>query len=331
MTAIYDHLLRKTRNEILNWRINLKWCRDKQALPLTSSHRELYEIIHRFCFGHLGYFPNLSQCRDFNDKMHWLQLFDQRVETVQCTDKLGVRDYVEKLVGTKYLLPVFQIADNFDGLIFEKLPSSFVLKTNHDSGSVVIIKNKYEFDLKGAQIKFENALKRAFGWTHGEWSYSYIVPKIFAEKLIDTKDEVPPPDYKFHCVEGEVRFCQYIFDRGVATKEQIVDRYGIDLITHLDPNFRRVIGFARPECWEEMISLAECLSANFKYVRVDLYCSGRNIYVGEMTFWPYAGIYPGNGQKVLSHLIDFDRTTYKPLVQPELENKLSRFKLYQLF
>ncbi len=68
-----------------------------------------------------------------------------------------------------------------------------------------------------------------------------------------------------------------------------------------------------------MISVAERLGSSFKCVRVDLFCSGDHIYVGEMTFSPRAGYYQGEGQKKLGKFLDFDRTTFKPLLLSKLE------------
>jgi hypothetical protein len=40
------------------------------------------------------------------------------------------------------------------------------------------------------------------------------------------------------------------------------------------------------------------------------------------------GHYKGKGQKKLGLLLDFDRTTYKPFLLPDLEAEQSRFSLY---
>jgi len=79
-----------------------------------------------------------------------------------------------------------------------------------------------------------------------------------------------------------------------------------------------------------MIHVAEQLGRRFKFVRVDIFYTGDRIYVGELTFWPAAGHYESEDQKKLGQLLDFDRTTYRPFLLPELEAKCSRFSLYPL-
>ena len=63
----------------LRRRIREKWQQDCPHLPLTEAHRELYVINHIKFWRELGHFPNLIDCRDYNDRIQWLKLFDQRV------------------------------------------------------------------------------------------------------------------------------------------------------------------------------------------------------------------------------------------------------------
>ena len=41
----------------------------------------------------------------------------------------------------------------------------------------------------------------------------------------------------------------------------------------------------RPEGLEEMVRIAEILSADYPYVRVDLFYCRRQVYFGELTFY----------------------------------------------
>jgi len=305
-----------------------KWMRDKRHLPLIPEQWELYVIIHRLCHSELGAFPNLVNCRDFNDKIQWLKLFDQSEEIVRCADKVLVRDYVRERVGDGYLVKLHQVHNHFSEIVFDALPKSFVVKTNHDSGTVILVRDKSKLDLVAAEKRIEESLKKAYGWLNGEWAYSYIVPKVLVEEFIDPQGEAPPPDYKFYCIDDKVQFCHYIYDRDFDTKEQILDLDGNDLAIRLDPRFKAGNAFKRPAVWQEMIRIAQKLGYGFKCVRVDLYCSGDKIYAGEMTFWPMAGLQKGEGQKKLGKYLSFDRSTYRPFLIPRLELRQSRFSLY---
>lgn len=307
-------ILRYVRSPVVTLLIISKWVRDKRVLPLYPEHFELYYNIHRLTWRQLNRFPNLISCRDFNDHIQWLKLFDQSEQTIKCSDKLLMREYVLERAGVEYLPRLYQICDRFDEIKFEELPDSFVIKTNHDSGSVFIVKEKALMDVTGMQFQLEKALKRTYGWSKGEWAYSYINPKILVEEFIATDGNNSPPDYKFHCVNGEVKWLQYIFDRGVQTKEVILDAGGEMTSIHFNINSTQARIFEKPVNWDRLKKIIEAIASGWKYVRVDAYNVNGKIYIGELTFFPLSGCYKGLGQKKLGVLMNFDRSTYKNMV-----------------
>jgi len=120
----------------------------------------------------------------------------------------------------------------------------------------------------------------------------------------------------------------YICSHDGEREGQVLDPNGNDLKIRIISSGKLGTSFKKPKQWNRMIDIAERLSKTFKYVRVDLFCTENQIYVGELTFWPMGGYSTEEGQKILGPLIDFDRTTYKPLLLPELESECSRFSLY---
>jgi hypothetical protein len=309
-------------------RIRSKWLNDCCALPLSPGHWELYEIIHVACWRKLSEFPELVLCRDLNDRINWLKLFDQRIEAINCSDKIAVRDHVRERVGSHYLVDLFQAQEHFSQIDFARLPSAFVIKTNHDSGTVILVPDKSKLDVASAEARIESALNRPFGWRSGEWPYRYIQPRVLVEGYIGVEKFRPPPDYKFQCVDGRVVFCRCIFGRGIDAHEAVTDRDGQEMGFVIQEAHRKLNDVVRPPQWEEMIYVAEALSKGFKCVRVDLLLNNDRIYAGEMTFFPHAGVYKGEGQKRVGHLLNFDRTTVRPLLLQDLEKKVSPLDLY---
>jgi hypothetical protein len=306
------------RRRILALKIRLKWFADKRNLPLAPEHWELYAICHRIFWRELHDFPNLVNPRDFNDRIQWLKLFDQTEAHIQCSDKILVRDYVREKIGDEYLVKLYQTCDIFDQIDFSRLPNSFVIKTNHDNGTVILVKDKLVLDINETRRRIESALNKNFGWELGEWAYSFVRPRVLVEEFVDPDASSPPPDYKFQCVEGNVRFCRFTFDRGIDTKEIVLDREGHSLDFIIDEHFKRGTNFNRPQIWGRMVKLAENLSKGFKCVRVDFLYSGERVYVGELTFFPYFGAYKGIGQQKAGVLLDFDRTSFKPPIYHKL-------------
>lgn len=288
----------------------LRYLFDAQRLKVPRKLRPLYREIFSRSLRKIGTSPDIFKGEDFNNKIKWLMLFDQGEDIIQCSDKLAVRDYVSERVGKEYLNEIYNIWDNPELIDFETLPDAFVLKTNHDSGSVWIVKNKYETDLDGLREKVSQSLRRTYGVGKGEWCYTHIPPRIFAEELLPSGPS-GIADYKFHCAKGEVIFVQYIYDRCTnKPKEQIIMPDG--KITELKINYENSSGnaFIRPTEWDKMLHISKTVSQNFKYVRVDLYLTPKGISFGEMTFFPHSGnCRHWTDQKFLGSLIELDRTS----------------------
>ena len=298
------------RKYILKGIISLKYFMDCFSLPLSREHKALYFVIHQYMHEQLNRFPNLVSGDGLNDKIQWLKLFDQQALIIQCSDKLQVRDYIISTIGVGFLPEIYQICDEFQDIDIEKLPDYFVMKSSHDSGSTLIVKDKSELDKKAAEVFFTSSLKSVYGTDNGEWAYFFIRPRVFAEELLGPRYETSPPaDYKFHCSNGKVLWHQLICDRGANAKEVITDSTGEILSIHLNETFSFSKEFSKPEQWGDLINVAEKLSAPFKYVRVDLYLVKERVYVGELTFFPWKGCHSGEGENFLGKMLVLDRST----------------------
>lgn len=308
------------RKCVLRGRLEMKWMTDRLYLPLRQEHRELYLIIHRVYLAEFKKFPNLRAPSDFNEKFQWLKLFDQSDDVIACCDKIRVRDFARRRVGDHYLNRLYLTCRSFDEIDFDQLPDKFVIKTNHDSGTTILVRDKRALDRAGASVRIKKSLSASYGWEKGEWAYAFIEPRILVEEFLSPETSAPPADYKFYVADGRVKFVHYIYDRGSDTKAQTLDRDGHDLRIVLYPAFPMGNGFCKPEAWDEMLTVAERLGLGFKCVRVDLYCIDGRIYLGEMTFWPMAGLYKGDGQKTLGRWLDFGRQSFRPPVYHRLKH-----------
>ena len=110
----------------------------------------------------LGKKLDLNNPRTFNEKMQWLKLYDHRPEYAKMVDKYEVKKYVADIIGEEYIIPTLGIWDSFDEIDFEGLPSQFVLKCTHDSGGLVICKDKDSLDIEAARKKIEKSMSELF-------------------------------------------------------------------------------------------------------------------------------------------------------------------------
>lgn len=321
-------IIELTQSKLLKAKIAKKWRNDKESLPLTKSHKKLYYTIHRTHWNWLGGFPDLINGKSFNDKIQWLKLFDQSSLIIKCADKVEAKDFIRSRVGDNYVIPTYQVEKDFDKLDFSRLPDRFVIKTNHDCGTVFLVKDKFREDFRPIKQSIEKSLRRPYGIEYGEWEYQYIEPKIIVEEFLRTPNADQPPDFKFHCIEGRVKWLHFIFDRASHPKEIIIERDGSVSGIHFYEKMEQSTEFKPPLNWLEMIGVAERLADGFKYLRVDLYNIANKIYVGELTPFPQAGFYSGEGQKILGERMTFDVSTFKTPIVGNKEFNALRDRFY---
>lgn len=71
-------------------------------------------------------------------------------------------------------------------------------------------------------------------------------------------------------------------------------------IKSLCRNINNPTACKKPDTFEKMVALAEILSSDFPFVRVDLYDAKGKIYISELTFVPSGGYMKIEPPKVLT-------------------------------
>ena len=236
---------------------------------------------------------DLKNPKTYNEKLQWLKLYDRKKVYTKLVDKYEVKKYVAKCIGEKYIIPTLGVWDKFDDIDFDKLPNQFVLKCTHDSGGVLICKDKSKLDIKKARRKFNLILKRNFYYAAREWPYKNVKPRIIAEKYVEDKKYMELRDYKFFCFSGNV---EYMF---IASNRQ---GEGDTYFDFFDKNFKHlniINGHPmNPKCpnkpvnFDKMITLAEKLAKDYPHVRIDFYEVNGKVYFGEVTFYHWSGLVP---------------------------------------
>ncbi len=257
--------------------------------------RRYLEIIYR---GYMGHRLDLENPRYFNEKIQWMKLYDRDPKYARLIDKYEVKKYVADTVGEEYVIPTLGVYDRFEDIDFEALPNSFVIKCTHDSGSTVVVKDKALMDTEAVRKKIKKCLRRNIYYIYREFYYKSIKPRIIIEEYkenvsSDTANENLGGqllDYKIFTFDGEPAFVEFDFNRFVSHKRNLYD---------LDWNLMdKAIGFPtdhsvkvqKPEKLDEMLEISRKLSKGLYFVRVDLYCISGQIYFGELTFLPDAGL-----------------------------------------
>lgn len=242
----------------------------------------------------LGKRLSLKNPKTFNEKLQWLKLYDRRPEYTVMVDKYAVKDYAANIIGEQYIIPTLGVWEHFDEINFDELPNRFVLKCTHDSGGVIICKDKDMLDKAAAKHKMENNLEYNYYWPGREWPYKNVKPRIIAERYLPDnaakQRDGEVRDYKFFCFNGKVNCFKIDFDRFTEHKANYYSR-DKELLKFGErvcpPDFSKNLEI--PSNIDAMIQLAEKLSKKYPFMRVDLYDVEGKIYFGELTFYPASG------------------------------------------
>lgn len=264
----------------------------------------------------MGYKLDLENPKLYTEKLQALKLkYANSSNLPQYTvmaDKVKAKEYVGRILGEEFIIPTLGIWDGYEQINFDTLPDKFVLKTNHDSGGVVVCSDKAKFDKKKARIKLTKSLKRNFYWFGREPQYRDIKPQIFAEQYMQNSDQ-GLHDYKVWCFNGKALYTQYITGRiGNETYEAFYDRdWNKQDFTYHNP---LMTGNApRPEKLEELLKCAERLAKGLPFARVDFYVlEDGNIKFGEITFCPMSGFQEWRPEKmdlVFGEMLNIDDQT----------------------
>lgn len=248
-------------------------------------------FIKKIYYLRMGKKINLRNPKTFCEKENWLKLYDRRPEYTMMADKYAVREYISKKIGEEYLVPLLGVWDNSDDINFEKLPSQFVLKCNHNS-DVIICTNKQKLNIKEAREKLSIQLEQDYYLRKREWPYKNIPRKIICEKYMENTNGDVLVDYKIFCFNGSPKFIMVNSNRfGDGTIN--VDMYDMEW-KHLDmqDGHYPMAGdfFEKPECFDEMMMLSRKLSKGIPFVRIDFNYWNRKLYFGELTFFHSAGL-----------------------------------------
>ena len=238
----------------------------------------------------MGKTLNLNTPKTFNEKLQWLKLYNREPQYTMMVDKYAVKQYVANKIGSQYIIPTLGVWNHFDEIDFDELPNQFVLKCTHDSGGIVICKDKLKLDKRAAKQKLEYYLKRKYYYVHREWPYKNVKPRIIAEKYMSNDNGEDLNDYKLMCFNGQVKATFVCSDR--------FSEDGLK-VTFYDTNWKRMpferhypaskTDIARPKTYDEMLILAEKLAFQIPFVRVDFYEVQGRVYFGELTFFPGSG------------------------------------------
>ncbi len=266
--------------------------------------RLFLQIIYRH---KVGLKLNLNNPQRFTEKIQWLKLYDHNRNYTLMADKYEVKSFVTNILKEDITIPTLGLYNSFDDIPFNMLPQSFVIKCTHDWNSVIICKNKDNFDFTYAKSKIGKALKYNHYYRSLEWAYKYIPPRIIIEPFLSEDGVSPPIDYRVYCFNGNPHFIHLTLNKFGDRKVLFLDknwdpipigRKGLNLYGQM---------INKPSCLAQMMDAAEKISQGYPFLRIDFYVVKDTLYLGECTFYPAEGLkefYPMYWNQKFGEMID---------------------------
>lgn len=245
----------------------------------------------------LNYIPKFKNPRSFNEKINYIKLYSNYKLRELVADRVKVRDYVKSKNTACNLINLLWQGKDFSYDVYNNLPSKFVVKANHGSGMVKVVdKNEITYDQLIKDIKWW--LKFDYGKLTRQWVYKNLEKKYIVEEFINSGfNDIP--DYKFFCINGKVELVQVDLDRFHEHKRNLYTR-NFELLD-AELFYKKGYHIEKPILFSKAVEIAERLSEDFDFIRVDLYILDNAIYFGELTNTP------GNGFEFFKpRKFDFD-------------------------
>lgn len=282
-----------------NLSISYLWSAFLMHNTFISKHMSDETYLKQVFRGYAGYPLNLSKPTTYNEKLQWLKLYDIKPIYTTMVDKCEAKKYAASIIGEEFIIPTLGVWDKFDDIDFDVLPNQFVLKCTHDSGGLVICKDKSQIDIEVTKKKINKCLERNFFWEGREWPYKNIKPRIIAEKYMEEGQGGDLKDYKYFVFNGEAKALFIASDRQKIDEDTKFDFFDMNY-KHL--NFTNGHPNAcpppeKPINFEKMRKLTEKLASDIPELRVDFYEVNGSVYFGELTFFHWSGLVPFEPEK----------------------------------
>lgn len=235
-----------------------------------------------------------------NQKIQWLKIHAHNPLYTMLVDKFRAKIWLTEQFGSEHVIKTLSVYSQSNQIDLGNLPKSFVLKCNHDSGSVYFCFDKQSnvyYDKNMHALSFEEVCKRLDAalkincyYEAREWPYKHVQPCIIAEEMLLQKDGSVPNDYKVFFIGNKPQFIYVSYDRTGSNDRCTydVDWKRLPFIWVDAAAYRKDMNtsdVARPKSLDDMLKYGAKVAKYFKCVRMDFYDVDGKMYFGEIT--PY--------------------------------------------
>ena len=286
--------------------------------PMTFSDQQRELFLKKLYRKNMGKSLDFENPKTFNEKIQWYKLYYNHPDFSRMLCKVQLKHYLDEKIGENHVAKLYGAWTNTKDIDFKQLPDSFVLKSNcsSDARNIIIVKDKHTINEKKIKRQIDRWLWPSNTLLQSACrGYYGVTPMILAEEYLTEFDKDIVPDYKFYCFCGKVAYVLVCSERVFNSddknpKTAQYSAYDLDW-NQLDTRGtgKRTAEFDKPKNFSDMVALAEKLSAEFPFVRVDFFGIEHRLLLSELTF------YSGGGFNRFSN--EFDHELGEKFILPE--------------
>ena len=269
--------------------------------------------------------PDLMRPRTYCDLIQRRKLFEWDPIYTIFSDKIAVRDYVRSMVGDDVLIPLQWVGEDPCLLPFAALSYPVIIKPNHLSGWVKVLREAPEpADADAITRQAQEWLSGRHGRLNVEPGYYKVPPRILVEDLLVSDHGGEPTEYKVFVFRGRGVFVGVSVDRQTNLRTAYYDRDWNRLPFSHPPAPEPTDELPRPALLERVFEIAETLADGSDFLRIDLYVCKEQIFFGEITLYPSSGLrafHPEPWDRIIGDLWSGRRPVTESLAGIEVEGR----------
>jgi hypothetical protein len=265
-----------------------------------------YRVAKQFRIS-LGYDGDFANPTNYHEKVQFRKLYGNHRFYARVADKYAVRAHVTERIGARYLKPMLGVYTHLTPQILQSLPRPFIIKSNNGCKGHQIIREHDQPDWHAVIAHFETLRHAAFGRGSGEIHYDRIPYRILIETLLQEPEGDLPWDFDIWCFNTRAGF-RYLPQLIGPNGDKMSFDDSWNLLQGPEPNAAARQRINPPQ-FPQMLQLAQALSAEFDFVRVDFNLIGGQIWFGEITCTPgqgYTAITSARRLQLLNDLWELD-------------------------
>lgn len=256
---------------------------------LYARHPKAVRCYYR-SFGRL---PDIAHPRLYTERMLWRKLVDHNPRFVMFTDKLAAKAYCRRVCPELPLPRTLWSGSDADAIPEDLLRSEVFVKANHGCGFNYFVRDG-EVDRADLKRKTDEWLDTTFGVGRYQWAYCRIRPRLFVEESVgDAADGLVELNVRASngkVILGSVITCNKLPNQRVV----YLDVNGNPTAGPQDPpeaparGLPEDLDIAGP--YRSAVEYTRRLSVGVDYARYDFMWNGEQLYGGEITVYPSAGM-----------------------------------------